>query len=646
MAEKVVGKVVATTQAPATVNEFSFWIANGRAADVEIGHIVVAGNEDSRVFGLVTEIRFYTDADSPLSDYYSHEFGRPDCVPPTARQEIHIATAEVLGSSPLAIRPTTGGMVRLAEANEVLEAYGMDAITDPVLCGVIPNGRDPSRMAPALLSKKFLLGPEGAHANFSGASGLATKTSAAVSLILGILSAAKKDASQVAVVAFNVKSADLLSLERNADNALLEAVRQTSDHEGRRMLEIYDQWKVDLAFKDVTIRYFAPGKPFDPERPNTLRQSGVRPFYYSLKEVADPSVPVRLADVLDPADLDDKSIGVLATIEEKLESGEWGREVSTFKELIEKLPTGHTTWEGHHAATVAKVRRLLQTNLKEILSGLFTWDKERGAEIPVETISGGEVWVIDIQVVNDKGKRIVFANVLERLAKLLEQARARGRVGQGGLDSVVIFVDELNKFAPAAQEGSARLREQIIEIAARGRSIGLVLLGAEQFASAVHREIVGNVSTQIVGRTEQLELGERPYRWIGKDLQYLVSTLPKGKLLARHALFGRPAFIRFPRPLYTYDPEEATAIIEKATEPPARPSGNAENEFDALRGKLKGRAGIHPTLLWEAIPKLRQMGVSQSTLVEWFRSWVSKSDYAGATAKEREAFDLVLKHKF
>jgi len=228
----------------------------------------------------------------------------------------------------------------------------------------------------------------------------------------------------------------------------------------------------------------------------------------------------------------------------------------------------------------------------------------------------------------------------------VEQTRALGQAAPGRLESVVVFVDELNKFAPSTQEGSARLREQIIDIAARGRSIGLVLLGAEQFASAVHREIVGNVSTQIVGRTEQLELGERPYRWIGRDLQYLVSTLPKRKLLARHALFGRPVFIRFPRPLYTHTGEEAEAIINKATEPATPSSDKTEDVFETLRKRLKGRAGLHPTLLWEASPKLRQMGISHSTFVEWFRSWISKREYAGATPKEREAIELVLTHKW
>ena len=102
---------------------------------------------------------------------------------------------------------------------------------------------------------------------------------------------------------------------------------------------------------------------------------------------------------------------------------------------------------------------------------------------------------------------------------------------------VIVFVDELNKFAPSGRSYAHGLKEQIIEIGARGRSVGLVLFGAEQFASAIDKEVYGNCSTHFVGRTEHVELSERAYRWISRDLSFIASNLPKGSLLCKHALF-------------------------------------------------------------------------------------------------------------
>src|SRR5262249_28040746 len=203
---EIVGKVVATSSHPSTVDVFHFWLKVGREAAIEVGNIVTVETEpDERVYGLVTKMQYYTDAESPMTDLLGHEFGDPDADAPTLRQSIHLVTAEVIGASEARIRPVSAGKVRLAMPEEIMEAYGMDGIDDPVLVGVIPNGRKAELYAPALLSERFLLGPEGAHANFSGASGLATKTSAAVFLIRSILSRAQLAGKRVAVVAFNVK---------------------------------------------------------------------------------------------------------------------------------------------------------------------------------------------------------------------------------------------------------------------------------------------------------------------------------------------------------------------------------------------------------------------------------------------------------
>jgi hypothetical protein len=172
-----------------------------------------------------------------------------------------------------------------------------------------------------------------------------------------------------------------------------------------------------------------------------------------------------------------------------------------------------------------------------------------------------------------------------------------------------------------------------------------VLFGAQQFASAIDREVYGNCSTYIVGRTEFIELGDKAYRWISRDLQYSVSTLPKGKLLLKHALFNRPVFIEFPRPLHTYDNRELQAIEEELTRPEAVKVPPAEqSRFDELKRIAEGRAGITPLTVYNSLPVIRKKGVPQHMFVSWWKCWFSWQKYARGHQEERDVLELVVKY--
>lgn len=76
---------------------------------------------------------------------------------------------------------------------------------------------------PVNLNSKFIIGPEGAHLNISGISGLASKTSYAMFLLKAIQDSYLKKASDdtdddsVAFVLFNVKGKDLLAIDQIND---------------------------------------------------------------------------------------------------------------------------------------------------------------------------------------------------------------------------------------------------------------------------------------------------------------------------------------------------------------------------------------------------------------------------------------------
>lgn len=81
-----IGKASATEREPNSSEKFCFWLAPG--CIVNPFDIVEAEQmENTRTFGLVTNIRQLTDAPSHLSNYISNDFGSTEALPQTPRQE-------------------------------------------------------------------------------------------------------------------------------------------------------------------------------------------------------------------------------------------------------------------------------------------------------------------------------------------------------------------------------------------------------------------------------------------------------------------------------------------------------------------------------------------------------------------------------
>src|SRR5204863_246798 len=86
--------------------------------------------------------------------------------------------------------------------------------------------------------------------------------------------------------------------------------------------------------------------------------------------------------------------------------------------------------------------------------------------------------------VDPLGQDLVFARAVSKLREHLERRDL-------GVEAVVVFVDELNKYAPG-DGPETYVRKMLLDISERGRYLGLVLFAAEQFRSQVHRRVVGN----------------------------------------------------------------------------------------------------------------------------------------------------------
>src|SRR2546428_5035067 len=131
--------------------------------------------------------------------------------------------------------------------------------------------------APVYLDADFLLGPEAAHCNVTGVSGLATKTSALEFLLSAIFEHFPPHKGRIAAVCFNVKGPDLCFLDQPG----------TLDAEDRRR---YERLGVP-AHPFERVCYYAPFKA-DGANLNTLRTHAalvgdVEPLVWGLREVLD-----------------------------------------------------------------------------------------------------------------------------------------------------------------------------------------------------------------------------------------------------------------------------------------------------------------------------------------------------------------------
>jgi hypothetical protein len=339
-------------------------------------------------------------------------------------------------------------------------------------------------------------------------------------------------------VCFNVKGPDLCFLDQPAELPAED-------------VEMYERLGIPPTPFD-NVRHFAPFKA-DGINMNTLRShpdlaDSVEPLVWGLHEVLDYHEVLLNRD-----DLDAKAAAFIDFLTDRVVEKEfrddWGatHRVRTFADL-ERLfraifdgleATGRSdTWRTHHIATIRKVRNRL-LNISTRCKGLVT-DDGASEDLPFGDFDDRAVYVIDVAGMDQLAQDLVFTRVVSKLREHLERRDL-------GVDHVIVFVDELNKYAP--NDGpETYVRKMLLDISERGRYLGLVLFGAQQFRSQVHRRVVGNAGTMVFGRMDMDELATPAYQVLSQATKIKLATLPKGELMVRHPHFTQPVFLRFPRP--------------------------------------------------------------------------------------------------
>ncbi len=549
-----VGRVLGTEDA----TPLDFWVAVAEGQylqldDVVVCERVVPGRSGTvRIAGIVSEVRARHEGANFDSDVFLIADG---VLPAEVSEAAHVLATRV--EPEVFVPPTPGTEVRRASGAERDIALYFDSMARKLPIGLGRDGR------PLYLNVDFVDGTRGAHINISGVSGVATKTSYATFLLYALFHSdvLGRAAQHSKALIFNVKGEDLLFLDHA--NTSLTPERRTKYYE--------------LALEPApfqSVRVFAPPRPGDINgTPDVAsRTSGVRSFWWTLEEFCrDELLPFVFADAEDERN---QYTMVIHNVARRLkqgiavgDDGAWqvdGTTVRTFGELVDLIeqrvtddddPDTQRAWAGPaitRGTVNAFVRRLVSS--RRALDRLVRADIPRGSGHSIDT-DGQQVAVVDLHNLPDRAQRFVVGVTLRRAFDRKEQAGAREPLQ-------FVVLDELNKYAP--RDGTSPIKEILLDIAERGRSLGIVLVGAQQTASEVERRVIANSAIRVVGRLDPAEATRPEYGFLPPAHRQRATIAKPGTMFVMQPEIPVPLTCEFPFPAWATRPDEQAGGVQPA----------------------------------------------------------------------------------
>ena len=540
----------------------AFWVGVSPGAYLQLDDAVlveteVPGRGTIRVSGLVQEVRARHEGVVLDSDVFLVDSG---VLPAGIAQAAKVVATRV--EPEIFVPPLPGQSALRARGKDRDEALYLDQIERRLAAGLSRDGE------PIYVDLDFLDGTRGAHVNISGISGVATKTTYALFLLYSLFHSEVlgPHRTNTKAIVFNVKGEDLLHLDQRNSKLTPEQERD------------YERLGLPAGpFESVGL--WAPVAPRAGGNaiPDTGgRKQGVNAYYWTIREfvregylkflfaegdsersqIAD--LVARVESFLDREAEDDPDHDATVVIS--------GRAITDFDQLVEhinaELDDDSSPWRGRMAeGTIAAFQRRLESARFRV--GHLIWGRE--AENPQHhriDWDASQVTVIDIHNLHDRAKRFVTGVVIK---KLFEHKERQGR----RLPLTFLVLDELNRYAP--RDGWSPIKEVLLDVAERGRSLGMILVGAEQTASEVERRVIANSAFRVVGRLDTAESERSEYGFLPAVTRARASILKPGSMILQQPHVPIPMQISFPFPSW------ATRIDEVG------PAGSADDVFDKFR---------------------------------------------------------------
>ena len=539
-----VGRVLGTRDA--TPLEFWVGVAEGeylQLDDVVALERVLPTGEVVRMYGTVGQVIARHEGARFDSDVFLIEEG----ILPAEVTEAAQVTATRFEPE-VFVPPRPGQAVRIAEGEERERALFFDRMERRVPVGLARNGE------PLWVNFEFINGERGAHVNISGISGVATKTSYATFLLHSLFTSGVlgQAAINTKALVFNVKGEDLMHLDR-VNNRLDDEQRTRYGHLGLPSTP-FD-----------SVGFFAPPRIDDPRgTADVASRSDVTSFFWTLHEFCvEDLLPFLFSDAEDDrAQYTTVVYNVMAQLRhaEPTDTGAAvidGVKVRTFRELADLITEKVQSEEDRYrwagpaigTGTINAFVRRLQASVRHLgrLIRADVADPERH-RVSLQD----QVTVVDLHNLNDRAKRFVVGVTLQRAFEDKERA------GQSD-ELLMVVLDELNKYAP--REGSSPIKEVLLDIAERGRSLGVILIGAQQTASEVERRIIANSSIRVAGRLDSAEAAREEYGFLPGPHRQRATIVKPGTMILSQPELPVPLVLEFPFPAWATRTSEAVTPI-------------------------------------------------------------------------------------
>jgi len=528
-----------------------FWVAVAPGRILQLDDVVMVARplpNDAgtvHIYGIVTQVRARHEGARFQSDVFLIDDG---VIPAEVSEAALIQPTRF--EPELLVPPLPGSQVYIATEDQRDIALSFDGVERLLPVGVSRSNE------PVYLDLDFLDGTKGAHVNISGISGVATKTSYATFVLYslfnsGVLGA---EAANTKALIFNVKGEDLLFLDH--PNSELDET-----HVAR-----YSAVGLPATpFRDVGI--LAPPRKGDPNAtPATgSRQVGVTPFYWTVADFCRQRLlPFLFSDAEDERQQYTIVIqAVTAQLAALTDAGDGavridGATIRTFGELVDAIESkllpedpdegADQQWSGRAVGTgtinafvrrMASSRRHVEHLIRADIGNANTYRLDLDAH---------QVTVVDIHSLHDRAKRFVVGVVL-RQAFDAKEASGVAKPLQ------LVVLDELNKYAP--RDSSSPIKEILLDVAERGRSLGIILIGAQQTASEVERRVVANCAIRVVGRLDPAEAKRDEYGFLPPVQRQRATILKPGSMYLAQPRLPVPLLVEFPFPAWATRPAEA-----------------------------------------------------------------------------------------
>jgi hypothetical protein len=539
----VVGRVIGTEDA----TPLEFWVALEPGAFLQLDDVValereLPGRAPVRIFGVVTQVRARHEGARFQSDVFLIEDG---ILPAEVSEAARILAVRF--EPEVFVPPHPGQQVRRARDAERDDALLFSQMEKRLPCGL---SRDDE---PMYINLEFLDGTRGAHVNIGGVSGVATKTSYATFLLHSLFHSnlLEGEAINTKALIFNVKGEDLLFLDR-PNTKLDDAQAMRYRHMG---LE-------PGPFRDVEL-WAPPRRGTASAVPDVASRTDgkVTSFFWTIEDFCrEELLPFLFADAEDDRQHYTMVVhNVTAKLKQEARPlGEGGvtiegQPVRTFAVLLDVIrgrledELAVHEWAGRaigQGTVNAFIRRLYGS--RKYVEHLIRGDVAQADRHRIQRQA--QVTVVDIHNLNDRAKRFVVGVVLRKTFEDKE------RSGQPRPLTFVVL-DELNKYAP--REGSSPIKEILLDIAERGRSLGIILIGAQQTASEVERRVIANSAIRVVGRLDSAEAAREEYGFLPTAHRQRATIARPGTMFLSQPELPVPLVLEFPFPAWATRPGEA-----------------------------------------------------------------------------------------